>query len=632
MKRIVSFLLALIIIFSVMLTAVSCSKPDSDPPTGGGGDEGGGGETPGNGNGGDSAIIVPPFKDYGRDTVDFDKIIYRRPDIASTISAFDAVTLAIEKNEKSQNELLDMVYALEAAYNDVLSMSSVANIYLSRDSKSEFWCEEDAYIGQNYPSFSQAVEKLFVAAANSPHAEFFEDEYFGDNLISDYRNGGNYTDELVSLLEDEAALENEYNSLSTATVYITFNGKRDTVDNILAYYEAYYKERYGENNYLDAYNQVVTACDALYYYAAQDAMVPIYVEIVKVRRKIADELSLSSYAECAYDARYHDYTVNEAMSFLNDISTYIAPIYSQLAYSLDSVLVIPPEESIMYTTEDVLLNTLYEVYGGMDAELSDIYNYMLQHKLYDVAYKTDNRVDGAFTTYINGNNSPFVFATIKHNLYDYATLSHEFGHFADYYINYGATTSLDLSEVYSTALEYLTLTEMKNTIPDSALRYLLYYQIDTAFQVLLTQGFYAMFEHEVYALEYDEITEKNISDIALSVGTKFSLNPLAVSDLSNIMIRHLVEVPFYVQSYCTSMAVALQIYIMDTKDAGAGLKAYKTLLHRPSNDMEFDEILELADLDSPFEKYVLRDVSNEIYRIVTGRYYYQVTQDDTNAA
>lgn len=631
MNKIISFLLTLSIILSLLLTAVSCSKPDGDDP---------GADSPGNGNApgadspgkdnpegdGDSAIVVPAYKDYGRDTVDFNKLTYKRPDIAASISAFDAVALEIERNQKSFDELISMITALEDGYIDILSMRSIANIYVSRDNKNEFWCEEDAYIRQSFPSFAQAVEKLFVAAANSEHAERFEEEYFGDNLISNYRDGGSYTDELVALLREEAELESDFNSISTANVYITYGKMHDTVDNVLAHY----RELYGENS--DAYAQVVTVCDSLYYYASQDAMVPIYVDIIKVRRKIADELGLASYTEYAYDSHYYDYSVSDTMSFLNDISTYIAPIYSQLAYSLGAVLDIPPEESIMYTEAHTLMNTLYDIYKEMDSELSDIYSYMLQHKLYDITHDGKNRTDSSFTTYINSNNSPYIFAKTDRNLYDYITVAHEFGHFADYFVSFGENTSLDLSEVYSTALEYLTLIEMKGDIPDSAHRYLLYYQIDMAFQLLLTQGFYATFEHDVYALPYDQITEANISLIAYNAGKKFSLNALMVSDLSNIMIPHLVEAPFYVQSYCTSMAAALQIYLMDVEEDGAGLVAYKALLHRPNEGMSFEEALLLAGIESPFEKDVLRDVANEIYRIVTGTYYFPVTQDDTNAA
>ena len=622
MRRFISLFLALLMLLSTLLVAVSCAGNDDAPS----GDEPGtGGQHPQGGKPSeDSGIVVPPLKDYGRGTVDFDKLTYSRPDIAAGIAAFEAATRSIEENELSFDEQLELILALEEPYSEILTMNAIARIYFYKDSSVAFWSEEDAYIGQNYPSFAQAIENLFVAAANSEHAERFENEYFGAGLIEEYRDGGDLTDELIALLEEEAELENKYNSLSTANVYITYGSMYDTVDNILAHY----RDLNGEDSGI--YNTVSKICMELYYFAAQDAMVPIYVDLVKVRRLIADELGAESYAEYAYEQRYHDYSPSVATDFLNDIATHIVPLYSQLAYSLGPVLDIPPED--MYVEPSAVLNELYEVYGGMDTELSDIYNYMLQHKLYDVDLKSQNRYEGAFTTYIEGNNSPFVFITTKRNIYDYMTVAHEFGHFTDYYVNNGGQTSLDLTEVYSTALEYLTLLEMKEFLPSDTFRFLLYYQLKSSFETLLVQGFYAMFEDCVYKLAYDDITEENLRQIAANTGSKFSLNVSVVSDLSNIMIDHLMLYPFYVQSYCTSLVAALQIFIAEKENEGAGLEIYKALLARPSEELSFEELLEMANIDSPFGDEVLRDVANEIYYIVTGSYYYPKEHDDTNAA
>ena len=80
------------------------------------------------------------------------------------------------------------------------------------------------------------------------------------------------------------------------------------------------------------------------------------------------------------------------------------------------------------------------------------------------------------------------------------TVIHEFGHFADNYINHGASVSLDLAEISSQALELLTLDMMRDTLPDRSYRLLEYYEMYNALEVLLMQGFYAMFEHLVYEI------------------------------------------------------------------------------------------------------------------------------------
>ena len=49
-----------------------------------------------------------------------------------------------------------------------------------------------------------------------------------------------------------------------------------------------------------------------------------------------------------------------------------------------------------FTLNDVgLMNTLYLVYRDMDEDIFDVYCYMLQHGLYNVAEKKDTRFAGA---------------------------------------------------------------------------------------------------------------------------------------------------------------------------------------------------------------------------------------------
>ena len=82
-----------------------------------------------------------------------------------------------------------------------------------------------------------------------------------------------------------------------------------------------------------------------------------------------------------------------------------------------------------------MINDLYSVYRDIDPELLDVYSYMLQHGLYDIADESANRFSGAFTTYIYSNNSPFIFMSAEGKIVDYMTLAHEVGHFYDGYVN-----------------------------------------------------------------------------------------------------------------------------------------------------------------------------------------------------
>jgi oligoendopeptidase F len=193
-------------------------------------------------------------------------------------------------------------------------------------------------------------------------------------------------------------------------------------------------------------------------------------------------------------------------------------------------------------------------------------------------------------------------------------------------MNYHQTTSLDLEEVSSTALEHLALIALKKHITEAEYQYLRAYQYRDVFESLITQGFFARLEMLIYELEYDEIDETAIAKLAMKAGTEFSMNVMAVADISNIMIPHIVLYPSYVQSYCTSRIVALQLYFEEVEN-NRGLDAYLDLLNRENPNLTFVEHLEAVGLESPFTEYTVRDLSDKIYFEMTGRHFFKQSND-----
>jgi len=180
LKKLLALLLALIIFSSSLLTLAACGDgtvddgtTPGDGSTDGDGTEGGdGGTVNGDGENGEenkgeekdesTAIVVPEYKDYQRDTVNFDELVYERPDISATIAVFEDLAKKVEENALPVNELIALITESEEPYVKLLSMSSLSHIYHSKDSSNEYWLGEYDYISTNYPAFSQAVEKLLL--------------------------------------------------------------------------------------------------------------------------------------------------------------------------------------------------------------------------------------------------------------------------------------------------------------------------------------------------------------------------------------------------------------------------------------------------------------------------------------
>lgn len=611
MKRIFALLLLLVTLSITSLSLVSCIDGGTKPPStdGGGRDEY---DTDG--------IIKPDSSDNGRGTVDFSDITYGRPDVDAAVKAFEELRSTIEENRVSISEQIEAIVELEPLYSEVNTMLTYANLRSSMDTKSEYWSAEYEYISSSYPRLARAIEDMLVAAATSPHAERFESDYFGEGLIEEYADGGDYTDALVALMEEEAELVSEYASLSGATVNITYDGVTATYDEMLSLLAA----KYGKGS--TDYRMCARDCEALYETALGDTSVDILVELFKVRRKIGTELGDGGYMPYAYGNIYHDYTSEEYLSFASDVKEYILPVYASLSSYIFTKLDLT---DISELDRVGLINGAYDVLLETDPELHAIYSYMLEHGLYDIYPSSDSRFEGAFTTYLEDYSAPFLFISTEGTSFDYSTLFHELGHFADSYLNYNGTTSLDLSEVSSQALEFMMMTRLRGTVGEDDLELIEAYLMESVLSTIIFQSFYAVFEHLAYDIPLHAIDEETLSVTVLKAARKLGLNTEVINDVRYVLIPHIFRYPFYVQSYSTSAAVALEIYFKELECEGEGFATYLELLTR-EEDMTFVEYLEDAGLSSPFESGMLKRLANRIHRELLGFDYF--ISADTGAA
>lgn len=622
MKKLTALLLMLALIISSIAILSSCG----DAPDGGYTPSGDNGDTtpPDNTKPEVDKIVVPAYKDYGRGTVNYSDLTYKRPDATALIDDCYAVTVLIEDNKVSFDNQLSAIESLEDGYFNFLTMYSIANISLSKDSANSFWNDEYKYATTKSASLSQAIESIYIAAARSPHAERFEEEYFGDGLVEEYYDGGVYTDEVVNLMSEEASLESDYTSISTSNVIIyTYDGKSGTVNSLLA--DA--AEKYGEGT--TQYENIKISYMLLYEQAAKEKAIPIFLNLVKVRIRLAEAMGYESYTELAYENMGHDYSPSDMRRFASEIKDTVFPIY----VILDEVTFYNYFRENMPAKLDTvsLVNQLYNVYKGMDPDISDVYSYMLQHGLYDIEKQSGDRASTSFTTYLYDNNSPFIFMSSSGYTTDYLTLSHEFGHFIDGYVNDGGNASIDLAEVSSQGFELLSLLALENRLREEDYEFLEYYELRAALNILLMQTFYAEFEHCIYELEYNEVSQAAL----MSAVKQASRNTFGVElsyTLSDMVIYHTVMMPHYVQSYSTSIIASLELFFMEIESDGAGLEAYIALVTRENEDATFLEQIDVAGLSSPFDEETLKVISDKIFFHIRGQHYFIEPDIPINAA
>lgn len=562
-----------------------------------------------------NGIIVPEYKDYGRGTRDFElyALDYSRPDIDAYCAEFEEACALINENTVPFEEQLAVINSLELKYNTFYSMYSLSEIYSYKDTSNDYWAGEYEYLSTNSARFSRSIEQLFVACAQSVHKDRFEEEYFTSD-ISEYSDGGRYSDEVVALMTEEARLESCYRNPDFTDLTLSFLGVTDTYQNHVDRISSYPNYAF----YLANLNDL----------ASRAYMTDIYIDIVKVRYELADAFGYDSYTELAYGTLGYDYTSKDLRSFIEDISEYVVPVYNELSLSyFNPYFQTAQSQKRQHNT---IINTLHGLSGTIDGEFGEIFSYMLQHKLYDIQSAGETRFDNAFTTYLYTNTSPFIFVTTAGTLDDFATIAHEFGHFIDYYVNNSSASSLEIAETCSQSYELLSLIYAKDVSNKTVFKYLKYTAMRNALEVLIFQSMYAAIEHAVYELGKDNVNEASLNQLVNETVGEM-LGTTATYSISSVLIPHMFIAPMYVQSYATSIVPSLEIFLSEYKEKGAGVGAYKKIIYRDGEE-SFLLTLGEAGLSSPFKDGLLDDISNELFFYMTGRYYKTELDEGINVA
>lgn len=400
---------------------------------------------------------------------------------------------------------------------------------------------------------------------------------------------------VLPLLERERELVGAYEALSD-TLTVERNGKIRTGDEILSDstlsaedFETLYEA------YLDLFNREAGT---------------IFLELIRVRREIAERLGYGTYAEYRYDCFGRDYTPDDAARLSERVREALVPVFlkTQQAYYGAA----GPLYGAAFDREPTMARIASAVAEVLPA-LSEPWDYMISHEMYDLG--TDfKRMPGSFTTYFATYGTPFLFSSWTGGFDAIPAVIHEFGHFAAFYLNGNGTRAadaLDLAEIDSQGLELLTVLRYDTIYGDlseaaeTAERfYALYTLIDGCVEDAFQQFAYAQQEPTLDALnaEYERLC------------AEYGLDTLGVESRSWTQIPHTFQSPFYYISYATSMTAALELYLTGKTDPDAARDAYRAVLFR-AHGTRFREWMESTGLNDPFAPGTIAETARDLERI-----------------
>ena len=411
--------------------------------------------------------------------------------------------------------------------------------------------------------------------------------YLGKEVCDYFKEYEPIPDEIKKMQDRETDLVTDYyremNDLDHKTVEI--NGKSWSLEDMNGEKGEELASQ-SPQDYLKAYLQITKQF--------ADTVGPIYLELIQIRTKIANHYGYDNYAEYAYKEEYsRDYTVEDAEKFCSDVKENIAPLYYNTVYyggALNPDLTF--DSDVPGLLED--LGTLAKAVSPVSEKAFEL---LSDEKLYDLGYD-EERIESSYTSVVTSTGKPYIFAHLNDEIYDFLTLTHEFGHFS-YFTqkkeeNYFLTENhLDLMEMHSNGFELLCTKYYDQYFGSEAGDAEAYALGELLGNV--TQGcIMDEFQREVY--KNPDMTMEEINQLYAKVAASYGEPTFGSEAYEWSLIPHNFESPMYYLSYAVSAVTALEIWDISQNDYSEGVKAWENLIDQTDENEGYFKTLERCAL------------------------------------
>ena len=548
----------------------------------------------------------------------FSQMTYSRPNIDDVKAKFQVL---IEKlsNAKSYDEAKKVFLESEELKKHVATLSTLAHIRNSIDTRDEFYDGEMQFWNTVMPELQQYEQGWTMALLNSPFRKEFSEEY-GDLMFLNAEIALKcFSEEIIGELQEENLLTQEYQKL-IASAQIPFNGKVYTLSQLSPF----------KNDANDEIRLAAWKAEGAWYKENQAKLDEIYDKLVHLRDTIGKKLGYEGYTTLGYYRMGRNcYTKEDVESFRKAVVDHLVPvadnIYRKQAERLgkeypmdfaDNALMFRSGNPKPQGTPDEILQSGKKFYDELSPETSEFFNKMLDDELLDVL-STEGKAGGGYCTGIYDYGVPFIFANFNGTQHDVEVVTHEAGHAFAAYMNRDRIPmdtmwpSMEACEVHSMSMEFFAWPWAKEFFGDDTEKF--YYSHLAGALTFIPYGTLVdHFQHEVYARpemspkERHE-TWKRLMGVYMPWAKLDGDIPFYGEGEGWQRQSHIYASPFYYIDYCLAQTVALSFWAKiqkDVKDAWSYYMAYT----KQGGSKVFTELLKNAGLDNPFEGSCLKNI------------------------
>lgn len=551
----------------------------------------------------------------------FSEMPYERPNLEELAAVAEQAAASIAGAESAEEQIA-AYDAFEVTAKHIYTLSTIASIRHSVNTKDAFYDEENRFMDENSPRIEAMGQKVILTLLKSRFRPELEQHYGAlmfKNLEISVRS---FSPEIVELMQQENKLCSDYQKLCASAV-VEFDGKKMPLPMLGAYKESTDRE----------IRRKAFAAEAGFFDAHREELDRLYDELIHVRDAEAKKLGYRNFIQLGYDRLGRNcYTAEQVAAFREQIARDMVPIVAKIKEAqrrrlgvehfcfYDDPLFFHDGNPKPEGTADEILAAGQEMYRALSPETREFIDFMFQNELFDVLSK-DGKAPGGYCTAMPDYLAPFIFSNFNGTSGDVDVLTHEAGHaFATYRAlrqNLPAmliSPTMETAECHSMSMEFLTEPYHKNFFGSQAGKYKLMH--GEAALIFIPYGCMVdEFQHRCY--EEPDLTPAERNELWLSLEKKY--RPWIDFDELPFYGRgagwqrqlHIYLYPLYYIDYCMAQTVALQFWMASLKDREDAWQRYLTFVDG-AGAKTFEELVRAAGLRLPYDEGSIRKIGTEV--------------------
>ena len=548
----------------------------------------------------------------------FSEMPYQRPDLDEIKAQFAAVTqrFAAAPDYAAAKAAFLEEQTLNKHVDTLANLASIRNTIDTRD---EFYDGEMNFWNAAIPQIQECQNAWSAALLASPYRKQLGEEYGELMFLNAEIAQKAFSPEILDEMAQENDLSTQYGKL-IASAQIPFEGGVYTLSQLSPF----------KNDPDDARRLAAWKAEGAWYKGHQAEFDSIYDKMVHLRDTMGKKLGYGGYTTLGYYRMGRNcYTKTDVEKFRAAVVKYLVPvadsIYREQAKRLgkqypmnaaDNALMFRSGNPKPCGDADAIVAQGKKFYEELSPETAEFFHKMLDDELMDLL-STPGKAGGGYCTSLDDYEVPFIFANFNGTQHDVEVVTHEAGHAFAAYMNrkripYSTVwPSMEGCEVHSMSMEFLAWPWAEGFFGEDARKFR-YSHLAGALTFIPYGTMVDHFQHIVY--EKPDMTpaerHETWKELAAIYQPWMRLDgeiPFYGAGEYWQRQMHIYQSPFYYIDYCLAQTVSLQIWALMQKDRANAWDHYMAYT-RQGGSRVFTELLQNANLTSPFEESCLRGV------------------------